>query len=1159
MNIKFFNHVRYYLTMLLLTSFFVPFSIASFAQKITIKADRSSLKSVLQDLEKQSSYRFLYADESLSESRPVTITRINADFNEVLRDIFSSQPLEIQINGTSVIVKSKDQQSGFLSGTISQAKTNTPIGGATVKISSQGLTRTTISDAGGNYSFKDLPYGLYQLSYSYVGYLTTAFMINIQKPETVQNTTLSIFDEKLEQVVVIGYGTKQQKDLTSSVSSINQEKLADFSNNAATFESILGGAAKGVIVTQTSGAPGAAAKINIRGITSPLSGSTNEPLYVIDGVPFFLDGTSPDFPTINPLVNIPVSEIESIDILKDAAATAIYGSRGANGVIIVKTNRGKRNNSFKISADYKHSFSNPTKMYKPLSVENFKDVQKTIIQNTIDGINNGQIDPYEAYYNQIPGMEIFANISPLEDDGYGTPLKYQFDGLKNDAFGQANTDWTQVIRNKNARTSQANVSLSGGTESSNIAFNFNAFDQEGLYINNGLKRYSSRISFDSNITDRLSTGASLSYSYSILKHGQQLFADGQAKPWLVRPDISPYDADGNFSMIDGSSMYGVPVGLSNPLARLHNKGNNNMHQFLGAAYGEYQLFKGFKLRGDLSIASYNGAASIFSPTYAQDDFSIFGSTLYATLNTNTSKNSNTSLNFRADYDWQKEGHQLFAMAGVGFDRYTNIGDSHSYEEFPDDEILIDPGSAARVNYFSYFRADQGLNSIFSRLSYKFKDRYLAEANFRTDESSKFGPGNKRAYFPSLSLGWRIDKENFMQSLEWVDDLKVRLSWGNTGSTNISNFLYRQFFVRGSNDLWGGSPAIVLDANLPNRDVKWEKTREYNAGLDFAFFNNRFTGSFDVYDRYTSGALAPAPAPLESGTTQYYANIIDMSNKGFELELGYDLIKRQDLTWNLGFNIARNKNKIEKLNGANISPYSLDTYLEGYPAGTRKGYRVEKIFESLDEIDALNKLSPTGYYQNSATGIGDYKYIDLNGDGVINTDDREVLATAEPKYFGGIYNRLTYKNFNFSFVFQYSKGAKAFMNDFQTSLFGLLGESLNEEIYNDMWTPNNPQAHFAKITSFDPASNSRGSDRLIYETSFLRLKNINLSYTLPQELTKNWKINQLSVFAAASNIWTITKWPGLDPEFIGSYIGTSTTSNDAYPMSKTYSLGIKASF
>lgn len=1158
MNIKYFNHVRFYLTLLLLTAFFTDFSLAAFAQKISIQTHESNLKTIIKKLEEQTPYRFLYADEMLTNAYPVTLSVTDKNFRDVLTAIFQAQPLTFQIEDKTIIIKNKQQQLGTVSGAIKHLDDNLPMSGVTVKIVGKGLDLLTVSDATGNYTFADIPYGTYQLSFSYIGYLTTASLVHLNTAKFNHNMTMHIADARLDQVVVIGYGAKKQKDLTSSISSINQEKIADFSNNAATFESILGGAAKGVLVTQNSGAPGSTAKLNIRGITSPLSGSTNEPLYVIDGVPFFIDGYS-DFPTINPLSNIPVSEIESIDILKDAAATAIYGSRGANGVVIVKTNRGKKNKPFTLSADYTHSISTPTRMYKPLSVGQFKDAQHTIIQNTIAGINAGKIDPYEAFYNQIPAIEQMANITPIADDGFGTPLQYRYDGLNNNAFDIGNTDWTQVIQNKNARTSQFNLTLNGGSDNSNLAFNFNAFDQEGLYINNGLKRYSGRLAFDSNMTDRLTAGASLSYAYSTLKYGQQLFAEGNTKPWLVRPDIDAYDTDGKLNRIDGSLMYGAPVMLSSPLAQLSNRGLNNIHQFLGAAYAEYEVFKNFKLRGDISIASYNGGASIFAPTYTQDDFTAFGSSLYATLNTNTSNNSNTSLNFRADYAWKKNGHQVYTMAGLGFDRSKNSGDSNSYEEFPDDETLTDPGSAARNTFFTYYRADQGLNSVYSRLSYKYNDRYLAEANFRTDESSKFGPGNKRAYFPSLSMGWRINNEQFMQTVDWINDLKLRLSWGNTGSTNISNFLYRQFFVRSSNDLWGGKPAIVLDPNVPNRDVKWEKTREYNAGLDFALFNNRLTGSFDLYDRYTTGALAPAPIALEAGSNTYSANIIDMSNKGFEIEVGYDIIRKQDFTWNLSFNIARNRNKIERLNGANINAYSLDSYLEGFPAGTKKGYLVEKIFDSQEEIDDLNNNSPTGYYQNMATGIGDYKYKDLNSDGVINTDDREVIATAQPKYFGGFYNRIHYKNFHFSFVFQYSKGASALMDDFQTSLFGMLGQSLQQEIYSDMWSPTNPNAHFAKITYYDPASNSRTSDRLVYETSFLRLKNINLSYALPMTLTKRWHINQVSVFAAASNLWTITKWPGLDPEFVGTYITSSTSSNDAYPMSKTFSLGIKAAF
>lgn len=1160
MKKNYFYYVRFCLTLVIISGLYSQLSSAAHAQRISLETKNATLRAVFRQLEYQSDYRFIYADKSLENALPVTISSKDLDFKQVLSGVFKGQPLTYQIKDKSIIIKEIQQQLGSITGYVTQQSNQTPMPGVTVRAVGKNQDLLTITDAQGYYAFKDLPYGSYQLSYNHLGYLTTASMVTLDKSLLSQNMNLVLMDAKIEQVVIIGYGSKEKRDITSSVSSITQDKLADFNNNASTFESILGGAAKGVMVRQSSGAPGATAKLNIRGITSPLSGSTNEPLYVIDGVPFFIED-SYDFPKINPLANIPISEIERIDILKDAAATAIYGSRGANGVILVKTKRGSKSKEFTISGDYAHSISNPTKMYKPLSLEQFKDVQNVIIQNTVNSINSGHIDPYEAFYNQIPSIEMLANINPLTDDGFGTPLSYSYEGLKHAAFSTGNTDWSKLITNKNARTNQANISLSGGTESTNLAFNFNTLDQKGIYINNGLNRNSARLAFDSNISAKLKAGATMSYSGSKMKYGEQLFADGLTKPWLVRPDIQPYDEQGNFSTIDGTLIYGFPVALSTPLAQLQNKGINNLNQFIGSGYAEYEVFKNFKLHGDISISTYNGDASIFSPDYAQDDFSLFGISLFSTLNTNHTSTSNQSINFRSDYSFQTGQHNIYAMAGVGFDRTKNIGDSHSYEEFPDNQVLIDPGSAARTVFKSYYRNDQGLNSFYSRLSYKYNNRYLAEANFRTDESSKFGPGNKRAYFPSLSMGWRINNETFMENQTWVNDLKLRASWGNTGSTNISNFLYRQFFVRGSNDLWGGKPAIVLDANLPNKNVKWEKTREYNLGIDYALFNNRLTGSIDLYDRFTQGALAPAPAPLESGTKQYYANIIDMTNKGFELEIAYDLLRADNFYWNASFNIARNKNEIVKLNGANISQYTLDSYLEGYPAGTRKGYIVDKIFSTQQEIDELNGQSPTGYYQNSATSVGDYKFKDLNGDKIINSEDREVIATAEPKYFGGLYNQFKYKSFGLSFVFQYAKGAKALMTDFQNSMFGNLGQSLNDLVYANMWTQSNPDsnAEFAKITYYDPASNSRTSDRFVYETSYLRLKNVNISFTLPQEIAKKWALNHLSIFASGSNLWTATKWPGLDPELVGNQIVSNTSSNDIYPLSKTFTLGLKVTY
>lgn len=1132
---------------------------AATAQKITMNTRQENLKSVLKQLEGKSKYKFLYADEAMAKSTPVTINMENSDFKAVVTEIFRQQPFSVEFTADAVIINSRalPQEVTTIQGKISAADDKNGLSGVTLRLTGKNYDFVTVTDAAGFYTFYNILPGKYQLTASYLGYRSHTQSVSVGREEVTTNIQLTVAEKELDQVVVVGYGSTQQRDVTSSVSKISGDKLQDFSNNATTFESILGGAAKGVMVTQNSGEPGSTAKLNIRGITSPVSGSSNEPLYVIDGVPFFIE-----YPDINPLSNIPVSEIESIDILKDAAATAIYGSRGANGVVIVNTKRGKRNAKFSVNADYTHSLSNPIKNYKPLSTTEFKQAQTTLITNTIDAINKGQIDPYEAMYVQIPALESFATISPDSFDDFDTPLTYKFEGLREDAFGKTFTDWNKVIQNKNARTSQFNVSLTGGNENHNMSFNFNTIDQDGLFINDNLKRYSGRVSFDSNISRHLKVGSSLGYSVTKRHDGESMFTDGNTKTWLVRPDILPYTESGDFNRIDGTGSWGYPVMLANPLAQRQNKNNSNLGQFLGSAYAEVEVLKNLKLRSDISISSYQSEGSLFSPKVAQDDLSILGSTLYSSLYTSSSKNTNTSLNFRGDYTWATGHHHFKAMAGFGYDRYFLTSGSVTYDDFPDDDVLTNEQSAARVTFYNSSKLDRGLNSIYSRLNYKYGDRYLAEVNFRTDQSSKFGPGNQRAYFPSVSLGWRVSNEKFLADVSAISDLKLRASWGNTGSTNINDFLYRQFFIRASNNLWGGRPSVVLENTLPNRDVKWEKTREYNLGLDFGFFDNRLFGSFDVYNRYTEGALSPAPAPLESGFKNFYSNLIDLSNRGFELELGYEIIRSQDFGWTASFNLSRNKNRIEHLNGANISAYQLDSFIEGQPAGTLKGYRVEKIFNDQAEIDDLNaKAQDLGfaYYQSFSTGLGDYKFADLNNDGRISTEDRTIIASPQPKFFGGLYSTMRYKNFGLSFVFQFSKGAQAMLDNLLLDNFGQLGQSIHRETFENMWTPENTNTNYARMVYYDPSSNMRSSDRYVYETSFLRLKNVNLSYNLPGNLAQRCHLQSLALHASMSNIFTITKWPGLDPELIGPYITTSTTNSDPYPLSKTFSFGVRATF
>lgn len=406
----------------------------------------------------------------------------------------------------------------------------------------------------------------------------------------------------------------------------------------------------------------------------------------------------------------------------------------------------------------------------------------------------------------------------------------------------------------------------------------------------------------------------------------------------------------------------------------------------------------------------------------------------------------------------------------------------------------------------------------------------------------------------------MSSENFMADTEKVDDLKLRFSWGQTGSTNIDDFVYRQFYEKG-NPYIGQS--TLTPGLLPNPDIKWERTSEFNGGLDYAFFNHRLFGSIDGYYRYTKGALAPSPYPLESGSTSYTSNLIDLSNKGVEIEIGGDIIRTADWTWTSKFNIALNRNKIEKLNGAELSGDNVDTYIEGQPAGVLKGYIVEKIFQNDDEIVTLNKTAVAhgaNYYQEKSTGMGDFKYKDLDGNGYIDSKDREVIATPQPKFFGGFFNSVNYKNFNLSFVFQFSQGAKAAVYNMMTDMYGYIGNNIYPELYGKTWSPENPDARYARLVYTDPSKNSRFSDRYIYKTSYLRLKNITFSYNLPQNFLKKINVQSAMLFVSGSNIWTVTQWPGIDPELISSFTTSQMTLNeDPYPLSKTFTLGVKVEF
>ena len=1034
----------------------------------------------------------------------------------------------------------------FIKGRVIDSDGN-PLVGVTVQI--EGTSYGVITDADGNYILEFPSMAHPKIVFSSIGYKSKSIEFRGVKE---QNMMLELDHVALDDLVVIGYGSKSRKNVTTAISTVSQEQISKLAATTPTLDGLLQGTVKGVLATTANGEPGSSLKLNIRGITSPYpksgKGNNNQPLYVIDGVPTFMEDTG-----INPLINISPNDIESIDVLKDAAATAIYGSRGANGVVIVKTKNGKRNEKTKVDFGYTFSFSNPIKNYKPLNISEYKNVQDEILRNTVDGMNDGSSMVGMYGFDYI--LNQYGNVSLNEETGL-----YTYNGLNESLYGKDNINWADEVINKNAPTHQYNVAVRGGSNKTNYSFSFNGMNQEGLLLNDRMERYGAGLSIDSEINKYITVGGVLDYTYSSRKSGSNDPALGYDNDgWMTRPDLAVRDADGNFQRVDKFGLYTDTYNDANAVAKLQRKTKYENDQFSGNAYIDIKPVKGLTLHADANISRFIFSNSYFSPKITLPEQ--LGMEPTSTLAESNYRNTNTSINFRADYKFTlTEAHRFDVMAGYSADRYWSKEHDQAYSGFPNDDVLNNASSATTVNKPTETYSKSGLNSIYGRLSYDFLSRYLLDFSLRSDESSKFGPGNKRGTFPAVSLAWRINQEPFLESVRDIDDLKFRLSWGKTGSTNVSDFSYIQYF---NGNLYGGQSGLTLASTYPNRDIKWEMTTEYNAGVDFTLFNGRLTGSFDIYHRKTDGALAPAPIALEFGIGTYYSNILDLTNNGFEFSIGGDVVRTKDFTYNTMLSISSNRNKITKLNGSTLDMMHQDLYMEGHAMGTVKGYKVAGIYQSQDQIRKLNEQAMAkgfDFYQDGAA-VGDYMFADTNGDGYISEADRTAIANPEPKVFGGWSNTLSYKNFTLSMLFQYQLGGDAYYSTMQESASGALGMSILREMYGNTWTPDRTDAKYAKLMWMPSAyTNTQANDRYVYSNSYFRLRNITLSYTFEPAWLERLHVSGASVFFTATNLFTITDWPGLDPDMAATNAFTKTTeTKDVYPMSRSFSFGLKLQF
>lgn len=602
-----------------------------------------------------------------------------------------------------------------------------PMVGVTVIV--EGTQRGVVTNFDGLYAIK-MKSGENILVFSSLGYASERKTVG---DEVIVNVVMQEDYSQLDEIVLIGYGEQKRENVTGAVSSIDPSNLVQASTGNVGFDKALGGLVKGVQVSQGSGRPGAPVRLNIRGITSPLSSNgLNQPLYVIDGVPFNTDAMG----CANPLLTISPEDIETFDVLKDAAATAIYGSRGANGVILINTKKGKRNQAPTVSLSYSTTLGRPINTVDVLNADQYRNFYDLLLTNSVNAMNAGQLDPFFAFDLENVG-NVFLDFDTFE---------VQYDGLRQDYFGNANTDWNKEVFRRVAVTQQANLSLNGGSDKSSYSMNLSFVDQEGLTLKDGLKQYTLGMSLNSDLSKYVKVGGSINLGHTESNSGEDdVFGQYTINTSIARarPDLPVRDENG-FLLGQSDFANGFETFEPNPLMRLMNKTNNKAYNFIGNSFIEVEPIKHLKIKGDVNAAVFYTDNSTFIPKVTQTDFVVFPNDSF--LSEATGLVSNITSNLTANYNLRLNDNNFNFLVGAAWDRTNFTSKNHFYSGFPDDDILINGSSAESVLGYNSDRLETGLNSIFSRVTYNFRNLYNATINFRTDTSSKFGPGNKRAYF-----------------------------------------------------------------------------------------------------------------------------------------------------------------------------------------------------------------------------------------------------------------------------------------------------------------------------------------------------------------------------------------------------------------------------
>ncbi|MBD0833384.1 SusC/RagA family TonB-linked outer membrane protein [Aestuariibaculum sediminum] len=1125
---------------LLCTTMFglTPDAILSQNAKIMVESNRKlTVDEVFELIMSQTDYTFVYQSDMFKGYPEISLKRGIIGANDLLNLSLNQDEFEFSFQDSNTILIKKliqNQQEFTLTGRVTDIN-GVPLPGVTVyvtnhdfkgKIEKDFIIRGTSTDFDGQYSVRAEVGNT--LVASFIGY--EMYSEKIVEEKSIFNIILKEQISALEEVLVVGYGTTKKKDLTGSVGSVDSEDIQQIKTQ--TIDQALVGKVAGVFVQNRGGQPGAGAFVQIRGL-SQIRGD-NQPLYVVDGVPINITPNTETLGLINygarenPLLSINPEDVERVDILKDASAAAIYGSRAANGVVIVTTKRGKQNQAPRFSFNASTTIQNPVDTYDYLSTSEYIDVAKANAQSVLD--------QYPPVYWPLYFPNEYAMVN--DPDNY---------------FGSADTDWQDLITNKNALWTQYSFNVGGGSEKVNYFTSFGVSDQDGVMIENNFKRYSYSANIDANVTDNFKVGTSINYNYSVNKNK----GFGSLGLGEFRPDLTPYNEDGTYATFDG--MYGEQYTLLGDGMQTRYKAVAK--NLLGTVYGEVKILEGLKFRSQINIRQSQDRTDRFLTSKSTN--ALFEGLYYArpgaNLEVQTNNGWSTTFTNTLNYNKSFGDHTIDAVAGISWDRNRYDAESQSYRGFPDDNILTNIGSASFIDEASSEHLQQGLNSLFGRVNYNYKNRYLATFTARRDGSTKFGPDNQFGFFPSGALAWNVHNESFF-NVESINQLKLRASMGRVGSDNLPSFTYLAYYqsLENNDSFYDGQNGIAV-TGVPNTGIRWEETDQLDLGLEFGLFGSRLNGEIVYYEKNTSGIILFTQIPSETGATSWDTNVADVSNKGWEFTIGGDIFRGENLRWNSSINLSTVKNNVDHLYGANTGFQT--GIIEGEPIGVITGYDVIKIAQTQEEIDELNTAAG-GMYQSTLTQPGDYIFKDITGDGIVNTRDRDPIGDPNPDFFGGWNNQLTYKNWDFTMNWTFVEGAERSYQPI-SNLYFMAPNSNLTTLVNDTWAPDNTNASYARLGSrthgFTPTSRS------VVDASYIKLRSASVAYNLPKQWFGKLGVTNTKLTLSGNNLIIISNYPGLDPEDVVNFGFANRSTNfnadngRSYPNTRTFTFSLNVTF